>query len=248
VVTAASTTIVNSDGSANPSLANAEKVDVTGTFDTTNNVLDATSITIRVASTSTPPQLVGGVVTAFDATAQTITVQPQTCDRFQPTATAVTLSVGSGTIYFGSSGVTDTEAQFFAALVAGKTQIIADGTVSGSTLTAIHVEIVGPPTLPTIIDAAIMGPVTNPNATAGTFDVTVLSWEGGSRLVKSTTIHVVATTSTVFQTAGAAGTEAGFFTALTPTTQAQVRGGLDPTTMTLTATLVATGKDDGFHF
>ena len=93
-----------------------------------------------------------------------------------------------------------------------------------------------------------MGPVTNANATAGTFDVTVGSWEGGGRLSKSSTIHVVTTTSTVFQSAGAAGTQAGFFTALTSTTQAEVRGSIDPTTMTLTATLVATGKGDGFHF
>jgi hypothetical protein len=248
VATSSATTIVNSDGSANPSLANAQKVDVTGTFDATNNVLNATSITIRLAAATVPPQLIRGLVTAFDATAQTLTVQAQGCDRFQPGATSLTLSVGTGTIYFGSSGVTDTEAQFFAALVAGKTQIVADGTLSGLTFTAIHAGIVGPPIAPTTFDTALRGPVSNPNAAAGTFDVTVNDWEGGRRPSKSATVHVVTTASTVFETEGAAGTQAGFFTSLSASTLAQVRGSLDPTTQTLTAVLVATGDGGGFHF
>lgn len=249
VVTSSATTIVNSDGSANPTLADGANVDVTGTFDTTNNVLDATSITIRIAST-TPPQLVHGLVTAFDANAQTVTLQVQDCDRFQPTSTAMTIDVSANTVYFSSGGVTDTEAQFFAALVANTTQVVADGQLSGSTLTAVHIGIVGPPTPPTTIDTAVMGPVTNANAAAGTFDVTARDWEGGLRPSQraATTVHVVTTTSTVFEASGQAGTEAGFFSSLTSTTTAQVRGSLDPSTQTITATLVSTGNGGPFHF
>lgn len=247
VSTSAATTVVNSDGSANAALANGEAVDVTGTFDTTNNVLNATSITIRIAS-SPPPQRVHGLVTAFDATAQTVTVQLEDCDRFEPSSSTVTVDVGASTIYFGSSGVTDNEAQFFAALVAGTSRVYADGSLSGSTLTAVHIGVDNPPTPPTTIDVAVRGPVSNAAATAGTFDLQMKDWEGGDRSSSSATVHVVTTGATVFRLNGSASSAAAFFAALTPTTNAQVRGSLDPTSKTLTATLVSVGSDDWFHF
>ncbi|HLK16441.1 MAG TPA: DUF4382 domain-containing protein [Fimbriimonadaceae bacterium] len=247
VATNSSTVINNSDGSANPALANGQLLDVFGTFDTTTNVLTATAITIRIGG-SRPPERVRGVVTAFDATAGTITLQPGDCDWFEPTSSALTIDVNSNTMFFGNSGVTDTQAQFFAALVAGNSKVAVDGSLSGSTMTAVAIRIYGPPPIPTTIDTAVQGMVSNANVTAGTFDLSIHDWEGG-RVDRDATVHIVTTSSTVVRVNGQASTLAAFFTALGSNSFARVRGSLDLSTMTLTAVVIGTSTDnDDFHF
>ncbi len=269
VAMSSTTTIVNSDGSSNAALANAEHVLVSGTFDPAGSVLDATSITIQTGKVKPPADHVMGLVTAFDATAGTLTVQIQGCDGFQPSATTVAVSVSPTTMYFDGWGVTDTQSQFFAALVANTSLVFADGTLSGSALTASDVAISIPPTSgsgggldnpggPNVPvggngpnnpprHIAIQGVASNSIPTAGTFDVTIANWEG-IPIPKGGVVHVVTSSTTQFTNVGAAQTQAGFFTAITSTTQVQVRGAFDPSTMTLTATQVNSGTGGQFHF
>ncbi|MHB8638083.1 MAG: DUF4382 domain-containing protein [Fimbriimonadaceae bacterium] len=246
VATSASTVITNSDGSANPVLANGSKVDVTGTFDATNNVLDATAIRIHVGADQSHAPLVSGLVTAFDPVANTVTLQLRDCDDFQPSATTITITVDTTTTYFGPTGVTDTHDQFFGALVAGTSKVYATGSLSGATFAASKIQIQGSPSADN--ELAIHGPSSNANLAGLTFDVTPSQWEGDDSLNNSTVIHVVLTANTKLVNSGGVVDAATFFGSLTAQPNVMVRGTLDTASMTLTATIAANGSSDGFHF
>lgn len=246
VATSASTTITNSDGSANPTLGDGEKVDVVGTFDTTNNVLNATSIRIHIGGDQSHAPMVHGIVSAFDPVANTVTVQLHDCDGFLPTMTSVTINVSSSTTFFGPSGVTDTHDQFFADLVANTSKVYAMGSLSGSTFTAAKIQLEGSQNGPEQL--AVHGAASNVNATAFTFDVTPSQWEGDESLSSKVVLHIAVNSSTKFITSGGATDEATFFASLASQPNVMVRGTLDKSTMTLTATLLGNGSSDGFHF
>jgi hypothetical protein len=151
-------------------------------------------------------------------------------------------------MFFDGSGVTDTVSQFFAGLVANTTVVVADGTISGTTLTAADIALAPGTSGGQILHtAAIQGIASNASPAAGTFDVGLVNWEGGM-LQKGGVIHVTTSSTTQFTNAGAPQTQAGFFASLTKTTQVQVRGTFDASTMTVTATQVSTGGDKQFHF
>jgi len=245
VATSASTVLTNSDGSSNPALDNGEKVDVVGTYDTTNNVLNATNIRIHIGSDRSHAPMAHGLVTAFDPVANTITVAVHDCDEFQPTSTSLTINVDANTLFFGPTGVTDTHDQFFAALVANTSKVYAIGNLNGSTFTATKIEIQGDGSGH---ELAVHGPASNVNATAFTFDVTASQSEGDDEVGSTTVLHVVTNSNTKFVNSGQLVDQPTFFNSLSTQSNVMVRGSLDKSTMTLTAELVGNGSSDGFHF
>jgi len=257
VVTSASTVISNSDGSTNPVLTNGELVDVAGTFDTTNNVLDATTITIHVGALPPPPAMVFGLVTAESLANNTITLTVNGCGGFQPDSTSLTVNVTPNTTYVDLSGVTDTEAQFFGNLVLGTTNIQVQGTQSGSAMTANSIRIVPPMIIggggggggnsggggPMTV--SVGGPVSNVDASADTFSLTVAQWTGGWE-TPNMVLSVVTTPTTTYRANSTDISAAVFFSQLATSSVVHVRGTLDPTTSILTADSMGLIPPPGF--
>jgi hypothetical protein len=237
----ATTALYNSDGSANPTLANAENVIVRGTYDATQNILTATNIKILIA---TPPvtQAVSGAVSNVDTTADTFTITPHDCDRYIPTQSTLTVNVTANTTYHGAAGTVYTVTDFFTALQNGM-KVIVTGSVSAGVVTATDIAILGG-TSDSGGDghgggsanlARVSGVSGSLDATAGTFTVTKQFWEGFFGQLTAT-VTVAFNSSTVWSldgttiTAAAAASDIGM--------NVTVRGAYDPTTKQITAVKV----------
>ena len=247
VATSSSTALYNSDGSANPTLTNGEAVDVAGTFDSTTMTLNATAIIIEIAPT--PPTVrVNGLVTADSQTANTVTMQINFCNGFMPMLTSLTVNVDPSTVFFDSSGVTDTEAQFYSSLTTGTSMVQVEGTISGSVMTASAIQVLPSGTSDDHLVAA-RGTVSNISTTNDTFSLTIDRWEG-RHIHKGATISVVTDSNTQFAVNGVVQTAASFFATLPEGSTVNVRGTYDTTTSTLTAAIVTQGSADTgpFHF
>ena len=237
VVTSATTVIANSDGSANPVLANNSVVDVIGTIDTTTNDLDATSIKIHVGSTHIGNDA-RGTVTTTSASTNSFVISVNGCDGILPNSSTVTVDVTSTTNFLDGSGLSITAAQFFTAAVAG-TRIDAQGTYdsTSSTLTAMTVSInqdQGSHTQET----QVVGPVVAIDTTNNDFTMTVQKYEG-SLLTQGSTITVALTSTTNLNGLTLAGLTAG--------TSLEVQGTYIGTTLTAKEinTASSTGGDSG---
>ncbi len=248
VATSATTVVSNLDGSDNPILTNDARVEVSGTFDTTSKTLNASTITIDVGGSVPPASRTSGLVSATDLARNTITIQLQDCKGFQPQATSLTIVVTSTTAFVESNGVTDTEAQFFAALTAGKSVIEAKGSLSGKVFTATAIGIVpdhsegnsgsggGSSTDPKTV--SVMGPTSTIDSVSGTFSLTLSRWTGGWQRPDAV-FKVITTSKTTYSNKDAVLDFAAFFAALSTGTSVRVRGTLDRTTMTVTAEAIA---------
>lgn len=249
VATNSSTVLFNSDGSANPTLTNGEVVDVAGSYDATNNVIDATAVIIEIGVQAPPPVRVTGLVTTDSESGNTIGMQLYISQGYMPTTTALTVNVTPSTVYIDGSGVTDTESQFFANLTPGTTVVRAEGTLSGSTVTAARLRIVSAPgggsTTPVLV--AIRGSASNVDTTADTLTVMVKQWEG-LHAKTDIEVSVKTTADTQYAVNGTIVNAATFFATLNPATVVNVRGSLDPSTLTLTAAIVSTGSARSWGF
>jgi hypothetical protein len=248
VATTAATIITNSDGSANATLANGQRVEVNGTFNTTTQLFDASDVVIRIGGDQDELTKVKGLVTAFDATAGTVTVSVEHAEGFMPTSTSITIQTTTNTRFFGWSGVSDSQTQFFSELMVNASRVGARGTLSGTTLTAKRIHIIGgASTDMTMRLVAVSGTSSNVSASAGTFDLMASEVEGAF-FAEGQTIHVTTSSTTQFSNNGQSVTAEAFFAALNPTLVVQVRGTLDLPTLTLTADNVSTGQTEEFHF
>jgi len=238
VTTNASTVLSNSDGSANPTLSNGENVAVEGTFDPTTNVLSASLISIQVGTLPPPPASVIGLVTADSLASNSITLTVSGCGGFQPISTSLTVDVTSTTAFVDLSGVTDTETQFFGALTPGTSVVQVQGTISGSTLTAASIQLApsqgggNPPTV------SVQGPVSNIDAAADTFSLSLAQWTGGWQSPNAV-ISIVTSANTQYIVNGTTESATTFFGNLTPGSLVNVRGTrASATTSTVTATTI----------
>jgi hypothetical protein len=252
VTTSPSTVLYDSDGSANPTLTDGETVDVAGTFDSTNDVVDASAIIINIGKDVPPPDRAVGLVTADNLSANTITLQENGCAGFMPTTSTMTVDVTANTKFIDATGVTDTQAQFYADLTAGTSVVATEGTISGSTLTANVIRLLPAPgsggtTRPLLV--AVRGPVSAINATADTFTLTLERWEGDWQQANAT-LPVVTTAKTQYSSNGTAQDAATFFAGLSANASVNVRGTIAPNTKTVTAVIVSVGGPDSgpFHF
>jgi Domain of unknown function (DUF4382)/Domain of unknown function (DUF5666) len=196
VVTDASTVIFNNDGTPNPILGNGEQVEVTGVLDTTLNVLTASKVKIEVEAESENEAQVHGLVSTFDATAGTLSVNAGGAHGFVPGGVSINVTTDANTEYFGDSGVSISKDVFFASLVANTSKVEAEGTANSRTeILARRLKVEtenegdGGGGGDHHHQAELKGTVSALDATANTFDLTVKEFEGVS-LAVGTVIHV----------------------------------------------------------
>jgi hypothetical protein len=184
VATDASTVIFNNNGTDNPAITNGLKVEVTGVFDTTASVLKASRVKLEQENESDNEAKVEGVVSAFSETLGQITANIDDADGFVPQATTAVVTTNDTTRFFGPSGILVTKSEFYALLVSNITKIEAEGiSTSGIGITAKRVKIEdgekhGGGGGDSHHEAELKGTVSNLNADAKTFDLTVSRWEG----------------------------------------------------------------------
>ena len=231
VATDANTVISNSDGSPNPVLSNASKVDVVGTLDPTTLILAATNIKIRVGN-SQQPNRVTGIVSTNSANTLVLTVHE--CEGLLPNSSTVNVAVTSATTYLDGHGITLTVDQFFAAAVAG-TKVEASGTYDqpSNTLTATALTIRldgqdgggGGGGGGNSQETQVQGPAVSVDVANNAFTMTINEYEG-ALLTKGTTLNVVTTGTTQFNGITLATLTAG--------TKLEVKGSYSGTTLTAT--------------
>jgi len=237
VICDANTVIANSDGSANPVLANNSRVDVLGTVDPTTLALMATSVTIRVGNAAQPNRVAG---TIASVTTDSFVLTVNDCHGLQPNSTTVTVATNATTAFQDANGITITAAQFFTAAVVG-TSICAKGTYDqpSNTLTAATVSIRqgdqgGGGGDGGNQEVKVQGPVVTVDVPNSAFTMTIQHYEG-ALLTQGSTLNVVITATTQFNGTTLATLQAG--------TTLEVKGTYSGTT--LTATEIGTGGDMG---
>ncbi len=250
IETNSSTVLTNADGSDNPTLVNGTFVSVTGAFDATTNRVVATGVTIQNGPPAPPKPEVFGLVTDANLASNTITVSLSVCSSFQPTSTTVTVNVQPTTTFIDLGGVTDTEEEFFKALVPGKSTVRVEGSFTDAVVTATSVQLV-PPMVgggdgsgssggssgsPII---GVKGSVSKIDATAQTFVLTLSGWTGGWQDV-NTDLTIATTPKTTYRDAnGKTVDSAAFFAGLTNSSVVKVRGTLGDTPGVVTAEAIA---------
>lgn len=202
VTTDASTVIFNNNGTDNPALTNGLKVEVTGIFDTTANVLLARRVKVERESESEDEAKVKGTVTGSNEALGMITTTIDHAEGFVPQATTALVGTTETTKFFGPSGINITKAEFFALIVNNVTRVEAEGiSTSGIGITAKRVKIEDGEGHGGGGDggegdghheAELKGNVSNLNLDTKTFDLTVSRWEGVS-LTAGVVVKVTAT-------------------------------------------------------
>jgi hypothetical protein len=261
ITTTATTALENSDGSANPALANGENVVVTGTYDSATNTVTATNIKIRIGNPVREAEA-RGPVSNVDATAFTFQIAPHDCDDYVPTHSLLTVNTSSTTMFYGLAGTTYTQADFFAALAAGQIAKV-EGTVSNGTVTATSVTLLAPlsssggnpggdggnggnpPVSAELV--RIGGPTSALDTTASTFTISKTEWEGFfGQTVKTET--VLYSTNTVWKQNGQVITATAAQALIGSGAQASVLGTIDATvTGQIDAVRVNFGSANGDH-
>lgn len=261
VTTSAATTIYNNDGSASPALADGQPVHITGVFDPTTKTLNASAIEIIVVPNQTKIAEAKGLVTAFDATAGTLTVMVHEAEGFLPSDTTITIQTDANTLYFAASGLKQsTASDFFGLITANTTQVEVQGSFASGVLSAAHLRIEEgrdasgntggnqggdgnpgsggdhPGDQHHLIH--IVGKVSAIQSTTNSFTLSVNEWEGAN-LSSGSALTVTVADNTLFGGSFSAATSAAtFIGALSSGSTVVVEGTLDTTANTLTAKFV----------
>lgn len=180
----ADTVVYREDATLSPSLANADKVEVQGTFNPTTKRIAATSIKIEGESSSHSHEGHGKVISS-DATACTLVVQVLRAGMFAPDRLEVTVQASDTTIFRSNGGIVQTKTEWFAALAGLTTpEIEMEGSYNSSsgiftaTKLKMHTEGSDDPSGGHEVEAK--GAVSNVNATLYQFTLTPSEWEGMS--------------------------------------------------------------------
>jgi hypothetical protein len=190
VSTSSSTVIFRSNGQPSPTLANGQSVKVRGTFNTTTNVLEATSVKIEDGAGQDNPE-VRGAPSALNAGAGTFTITTGQCGGFLPSNSTVNIVTTGSTIFRLRGGVTTTSTDWYAQ-AATATLVEAEGTYNAgtNTLTATKVKIEDGQGGGNGGDAEAKGSASNLNAEAKTFTLGLSEWEGfNATLGQSITVN-----------------------------------------------------------
>jgi hypothetical protein len=219
VVVNADTLISNEDGSENPVLRDGEAVHVSGTFDPHSNTITATAVVIQPAHHQEEASADGVVGTIGTDTFSLILHE---VEGFHPTSSSLNVLTTDSTM-FTVRGVTVHAADFYTALAHGAV-VAVHGTYDSGTnaFTASHASILSGDD-GHHHDVAVQGAVSAIDVHAGTFDVTVQTWEG-TELTAGTVLHVVTNDHTHFEDLIIAHLSAG--------DSVRVVGTLDGSTMT----------------
>jgi hypothetical protein len=176
VVTDTNTVLYEEDASGNPSLANGQRVEVRGKFDTTSNSLLATAIKIEDANDGDDDK-VEGPTSNLDEASLTVDVAAQEVEGFLPPGPTVHVQFNAGTRFFTKAGAPLTLNEMLAFLATG-IEVEAEGVYDAGTnvLTATKLKL--HPEDGDHHSAEAKGPVSNVNEGSGTFDLTLSTWFG----------------------------------------------------------------------
>ncbi len=177
VKTDANTRIFTNSGTANPTLNNGLRVEVTGTF--AAGVLLASAIKIEDVSLEDRQQI-KGLASNLNEAAGTLDVAVKFARGFVPDRTTYSVTTTDATMFRSDAGATLTKSEFFAALaeLGASAKVEAGGTVDGGTFAAKKLKIEGEREHPMVIE--VKGAVTALDATAGSLTLTVRAWQGMS--------------------------------------------------------------------
>lgn len=252
VVVDANTAIFNENGAASPSLTNGVRVEVYGAFSQTDNAIVASRI--KIDNENDDDNEIKGRITSFVAANNTISIDLIRSSGFVPTTTAITVQYADGIRFFGRRGTRFTVDEFEAALQNGGF-IEAGGTLNGDVFTATKLKIEdgddhgghhggGGGGGDHDGEAEVRGAASAIDATAGTFNVAAVEWEG-MILNNGQSVKVVIGGGAELKVNGDNVTRAAFFTALAGGAQVKVEGTYDADTQTLTATEAKIGGNGG---
>jgi hypothetical protein len=228
VVTSTSTIIYEEDASGNPVLANGQEVEVRGTFDTVNNSLTAT--VIKIEDGNDDDDKVEGPTQNLDDVVMTVDVLANEVEGFLPSDPIVHVQFDTTTRFFTKAGAPLTLAEMLAFLATG-VEVEAEGVYDAGTNTLDAAKIKLHPEDEN--EAEVKGAVSNINAGAGTFDVTLGSWFGFSGS-NGQVVHIVTDGSTSFKDDnGDPMTSGDFFAALQNGWFVEVEGAYDNGTITV---------------
>ncbi|MCO5295971.1 MAG: DUF4382 domain-containing protein [Fimbriimonadaceae bacterium] len=176
VVTDSQTTVFNSNGEANPSLANGQTVEVRGIYSLTSDALAAWLVRIRPPGDQPGEASVEGAPSNIGES--TFDVAIREAHGFQPRQDHVTVEVGANTRFFSHSGLPMTQADFLAALATAQ-RVEAEGTYLNGTnrLVARKVKLDGENHEH---EAEAKGAPGSINAAEHTFSITLSEWNGFS--------------------------------------------------------------------
>jgi len=220
VTTDGTTTISTQSGTASPSLANGNRVEVAGTFDTASNTLAATSIKIEDEPGHEHDARLRGLTSTPDATAGTFVLTTLHVEHFSPMTSAYIVATDSNTVFTDASGTVVTSAAFFA-ILATASPVEVEGTIDSATgqFLATKARIAhgedghGGSGGDHGGNIEVGGAPTSINATTGTFSVTLAEWSGFSG-TRGQVVNVTVDAAARFKGTGGTITKDAFFTQL----------------------------------
>ncbi|MBS1717366.1 MAG: DUF4382 domain-containing protein [Armatimonadetes bacterium] len=194
IQTSSATAVFNNNGSANPSLANGQKVNVRGLADPATNVINADVVRILVVDDDDNPRAFGPptnvVPPSGDSLAGTFDVTINNCHGFLPNGAVVHIATDANTKFFTWFGRSLGAADFYATLsTAAAVEVVGTYDANSNTITASYARDIVPGDK---ADAKAKGVPSNPDSVAGTFDLKVDEADGMYvDADKHPTIHVV---------------------------------------------------------
>jgi hypothetical protein len=195
VMTDTDTIVYRENSSGDPALANGQRVEVRGTFDTTSNSLLATVIKIE-DGTDDDDDKVEGPTSNLDSNALTVDVSVREAEGFMPSDPFVHVQFSTSTRFFTKAGAPLTLSEMLVFLETG-IAVEAEGTYSAGTNTLTAAKIKLHPEDGDEHEAEAKGATSNESFLAGTFDLTLSTWFGFSGSVGDL-IHVTTSGSTTF--------------------------------------------------
>lgn len=214
VVTSASTNIFTQSGTASSSMANGQRVEVVGAFNSTTGNLEATSIKIEDESSDhhRSPEI-QGTADNLNETAGTFDITIEEAHNFIPSKSTYPVQTDSSTVFRSHAGAIITKTEFFAFAATHRVEV--EGTVTDGTFIArkAKVEDGGGDGSEDSLEAK--GTPSNVNSENSTFNLALLEWSGfnGS---SGQSVKISATNATIYENDGGDEINAAtFFSAIT---------------------------------
>ncbi len=222
VETDTNTIIYRENAAGNPALANGQRVEVRGTFNTTSNSLLATVIKIEDGSDDDDDK-VEGETSNLDSNALTVDVEASEAEGFIPSDPIVHVQFSTDTRFFTKAGAPLTLNEMLDFLATG-IEVEAEGLYNEGTNTLTAAKIKLHPEDGDDHEAEAKGAASNGNVITGTFDIALSSWFGFSASLGDV-IPVTTTGSTTYKNDnGDEITKFEFFTALQTSGFVEVEG------------------------
>lgn len=240
--------IFNESGAPSATLANGQRVEVRGTFDAAGDFLVATGIKIEDQEDQDEDEAKGAAISP-NVAAGTFTLAVTEVEGFLPSNVQVEVATTASTRFFTKGGVRITQAEFFV-LISDTTpdEVKVDGSYNASTNTLVarkvKIEIDDDDDDDGDLRGEIEGIASAENETAGTFQVTVMEWEGVP-LSRNDVLTVSTSQGTRFRIESDNVSREQFFAAMANGARVKAEGRIDVSAKTVQATTVRLESEDG---